>query len=109
MSSPSRQALSRPRQALVDLMRELGFAKITAVQIVGGEPDLTLAIVRRDITLTQDRFEQNVPSDDFQLKRTVVRLFHNFDRLGNAVVEIEIRHGLPVHMRIETALCGRSK
>lgn len=96
---------------LVEAMRELGFGRFEYVQIRNGQPvvDPPPAAVR-DVKFGA-RSPLNIdPPGDFDLKRQVVELFE-YTRSVDAgeIRTLEVRHGLPFSMEIETggALGGR--
>lgn len=90
--------LSPSRQWLVEAMQRIGYGRLKHLVIVGGEPLVNpRPRLYRDRRLTgpnAGRRESHLA--DFILKESVVRLFEEFDRIGNGTVaRLEVRDGLP--------------
>jgi hypothetical protein len=102
----TKSALSQARQQLVQLMQRLNFGRIEGLVIRNGEPVLTPP----PRVLQEIKFGgENGPrpeacASDFLLKIQVIELFQQFDRVGNATIEVlEIKHGLPFRMNVMQA------
>ena len=96
--------LSPQRRWLVEQMQKIGYGRIKHLVIVNGQP-LTDPPPKmyRDHRLTgrnDKRPEARLP--DFILKERIVKLFEEFDRIGNGVISrLEVRDGLPYGMTLE--------
>jgi hypothetical protein len=90
-------------------MQKIGYGRIKHLVVVNGQP-LTDPPPRmyRDHRLTghnSRRREARLP--DFMLKEQVVKLFDEFDRIGNGVISrLEVRDGLPYGMTLEEPAQG---
>jgi hypothetical protein len=104
-SRPFRKSnLSPARQWLVEAMQRIGYGRLKHLVIVGGDPLVNpRPRLYRDQRLTgpnAGRRESHLA--DFILKESVVRLFEEFDRIGNGTVaRLEVRDGLPYGMTLE--------
>lgn len=100
----TRVSLSPGRRRLVDLMQQVGFGRIDGLIVQGGEPVFVPATkVVRQIKLASDQGPRAGGERDFVLKAQVLDLFAQFDELGDGrVEELEIKHGLPFRMNMET-------
>lgn len=101
-----KSTLSAPRQKLLEIMQQLYFGKIEDLAIVGSEPLFSPAPrITQEIKLGAADTERSAQrNDDFALKRHLTELFDHFDRLPDeAVVTIEVRHGLPARLIVARA------
>ena len=98
-----KSTLSTPRQQLLGAMQQLFFGTIENLPIENGEPNLAMSsVIRQEIKLGPEAVPRpNSRGADFALKAQVVDLFSHFGRLRDAVVTIEVRHGLPHRLIIE--------
>jgi len=85
-------------------MQRIGYGRFKHLVIVRGDPLVNPPPrLYRDQRLTgpnQGRRESDL--GDFILKERVVRLFEEFDRIGNGTVpRLEVRDGLPYGMTLE--------
>ncbi len=104
----ARSALSRQRQRLVNLMREVGFGTIEGLIVLAGEPVLRPAPrIIREVKLGGESACPSMNADDFALKAQVIALFAQFDEMGDGRIErLEVKHGLPFRMVIESGVGG---
>jgi hypothetical protein len=97
----TKRQVSRPKQALIELMQRLNHGTIEGLPVRGGEPVLD---PRPRCRRTVKFGGENTPRReyglvDFSLKSEVVELFEFFDRLGDGAIDLlEVRNGLPVRM-----------
>ena len=99
----TKTSLSPARQRLVELMQEINFGRIEALDVRAGEPVLEPAPrVLRDFLLGKSNAPHRVRvRDDFVLKTEVIELFDLFDRERSATVEsLVVQNGLPVRMTV---------
>ncbi|MBM3813924.1 MAG: hypothetical protein FJW20_20030 [Acidimicrobiia bacterium] len=99
--------LSAPRRQLLETMQRILFGRIEGLVVSNGEPVLTpKPRIVRDINLGTDSVQ--VPElDDYRLKRQVVELLAQLERIGDGVVKcLEIRHGLPFRLTLEDRFEG---
>ena len=99
----TKSALSPARQRLVELMQEINFGRIEALDVRGGEPVLEPAPrVLRDFLLGKANAAHRARArDDFVLKDQVIELFDLFDRERSVTVEqLVVNNGLPVRMTV---------
>jgi hypothetical protein len=89
---------------LVENMQKIGYGRFKQLVIINGQP-LTDPPPRiyRDKRLTgQNSQRTEAQLADFILKEQVVKLFEEFDRIGNGVISrLEVRDGLPYGMTLE--------
>lgn len=91
-----KSTLSVPRQKLLETIQRTFFGSIENLPIENSEPNSALATIRQEIKLGLEAIHDTEPwPADFKLKAQVIDLFDHFDRLRNAAVTIEVRHGLP--------------
>lgn len=96
-----KSTLSAPRRNLLETIQQTYFGTIGSLPIENGEPMCALATIRQEIKLGLERTPRNKPwPADFELRAQVLDLFEHFDRLRNALVTIEIRHGLPHRLTV---------
>ena len=98
--------LSKRRRRLLELMQELGFGRIEALPVRGGEPviDPPPRIVREVKFGGQNGARAERALGDFTLKSQVVELLDEFDRLENSVIDVlTVKHGLPFSMQVNLA------
>ena len=100
----SKSSLSSVQQTLVEQMQRINFGRIEHLPVRGGQPvwaDQSRVI--RKVKLggeNSPRVESDY--DDFELKRQVVDLFDQLERIGDGLIRsLEIKHGLPFAMDIE--------
>ena len=99
----TKSALHPVRRRLVDLIEVLGFGVIEHLQIRGGlpryEPEPRIV---QALKLASES-SQAVSDDhaDLTLKQEFENLFDQLNRLGDVVVDIEVRHKLPFRLVLE--------
>ena len=96
--------LSREGQTLVERMQRINFGRIEHLPVRGGQP----VWADQSRVIRKVKFGgENLPRaesgyGDFELKRQVVDLFVQFERIGDGLIRsLEIKHGLPFAMDIE--------
>lgn len=85
-------------------MQQLGYGRIKRLIVSGGEPimDPPPKVLRHKRLTGTRRTRPDAQRGDFILKRQLVELFDEFDRLGNGVVDtIKVQDGLPCGFDIE--------
>ena len=96
--------LTVARKWLIENMQKLGYGRFKQLVIIHGQP-LTDPPPRMylDKRLTgQNCQRRELQLADFILKEQVVKLFEEFDRIGNGVIaRLEVRDGLPYGMTLE--------
>jgi len=101
--------LSPERARLVRLFQTINFGRIEELEIRKGEPQFSPAPrVFMEVKLDSDdgpRPESRLR--DFALRRQIERFFEQVARLEDGTIErIEVRHGLPFRMIVETEPSG---
>ncbi len=97
--------LTGPRRRLVALMQAIDFGQIKKLVVRDGEPDFhpSPRVVRKIKIGSPDAPRAETELVDFALKSEVEELFRYMDQLGTGIIRaIEIRHGLPFSMEVET-------
>jgi len=99
-----KRTLSAARRRLVETMQEINFGRIEGLHVLDGEPVLPPLRVLRDVRFGKANGPHAKRSrDDFALRGEVVELLGFFDRDGTFAIEIlEVQHGLPHRMVVET-------
>ena len=99
----TKRSLSPARQRLVELMQEINFGRIEALDVRGGEPVFEPAPrVLRDFLMGKtNEAHQARDRSDFVLKDQVLELFELLDREGAVkVASLVVNNGLPVRMTV---------
>ena len=96
--------LTPARKWLVEAMQRIGFGRIEHLVIIMGQPLIypppRLFRVCRIMGINCIRQEEQL--SDFILKKAIIMLFEDFDRIGNGVIPcLEVRDGLPFNLSIE--------
>jgi len=96
--------LSREGQTLVEQMQRINFGRIEHLPVRGGQPvwaDQSRVI--RKVKLGGENTPRTESGyGDFELKRQVVDLFDQLERIGDGLIRsLEIKHGLPFVMDVE--------
>lgn len=106
---PTKGALSRNRQRLVEAMQQLNFGRIEGLEIRGGEPRFSPAprvIQEIKIGSGDNGARPELGREDFALKASVIELFEHFDGLCDGTIAVvEVRYGLPFRVIVERS-CG---
>ncbi len=98
------QDISRQRQRLLELMREIRYGRIENITILDGEPafDPTTRVVREMLLGKKDKTRVALSMDDFELKIQMIELFEQFDRVQNGIIPLlKIQDGLPFQLHLE--------
>ena len=85
-------------------MQKIGYGRFKYLVIVGGDPqvDPPPRLYRDQRLMGPNLGRRESGLADFILKERVVRLFEEFDRIGNGTVaRLEVRDGLPYGMTLE--------
>jgi hypothetical protein len=99
----TKSSLNPVQRQTVEVIEALGFGVIERLWIRGGfpcyepEPRLVQAI-KLD---SEPARESNDGHSDLTLKKEFESLFDQLNRLGDAVVDIEVRHSLPFRLVLE--------
>jgi hypothetical protein len=99
----TRSSLDPGQRLTVEIIQALGFGVIERLLIRGGlpcyEPEPRIV---QSIKLDSERQCQSERRDaDLTLKREFDHLFERLARLGDGLVDIEVRHGLPTRLVME--------
>jgi hypothetical protein len=96
--------LSDANRRLVELLSDIHFGRILELRFVGGEPVYDPPPrYQRDYRLS-GAYEPppSKPQGDFQLRQPVVRLLAAIAACGSGrIVNLEVRHGMPITMTEE--------
>lgn len=89
-------------------MQNLGFGRIHELEVRGGDPVFNPAPrIVQDIKLGSEESQHGKSSRDFVLKDQVIELFELLDLRRDCTVEtIEIKHGLPFRLTLESPSGG---
>lgn len=96
--------LSAAKRRLVELMQRVGFGRIEGLPVRAGEPvlDPPPRVVREIRFGASNGPRRELGLRDFALKTQVGELFQHLGRVGDGMVRsLEIKHGLPLLMRVE--------
>ena len=96
--------LSREGQTLVERMQRINFGRIEHLPIRGGQPVWAdqSRVIRKVKLGGENTPRAESGYGDFELKRQVVDLFAQFERIDEGLIRsLEIKHGLPFAMDIE--------
>ena len=99
----TKQSLSPARRRLLELMQEVHFGRLEALDVRDGEPVLEPSPrVARDIVFGKDNAPHRARRQgDFAIKQQVIELFDLFDQERSLRVErLVIQNGLPVRMTV---------
>jgi hypothetical protein len=99
----TRSSLHPYQRLAVEIIEALGFGVIEHLSIRGGLPcfDPEPRIVQ-EIKLGSDHGWRPGDRDaDLTMKREFESLFHQLTRLGDGIVDVEIRHGAPFKLERE--------
>lgn len=97
----SKQNLSARRIALVELLQDINFGRISRLHFRDCDPVLDpRPVIVREIKLAGENGPRpELGIADFLLKKQVVELFAFFDEHRDGVIDVlEIKHGLPFRM-----------
>jgi len=99
----TKSCLNPSQRRIVEIIESLGFGVIEHLSIRGGLPcyELEPRIVQ---TIKLDSKHERQPNHfyaDLTLKQEFANLFDQLSRLGDATVDIEIRHSLPFRLVVE--------
>ncbi len=100
----TKSTLSSGRKRILELMQYINFGRIDGLIIKNSEPvfDPPPRVVREIKLGGENSPRPEIESDNFTLKSKAVEFLSHLDHLCNGSVEtIEVKHGLPFHMRIE--------
>ena len=96
----TKRSLDPTKLKLVEAIEELRFGRIEQISIRDGRPHCEQATqIVQEIKLGAETKPHVERSDaDLTLKSEFERLFIQFDRLRDGLVDIEVRHGLPFRL-----------
>ena len=93
--------VSRDRQKLIDLMRQIGFGRIERLSVRNCEPvfDQPPTILREIKFGAGSNSGDGPATEDFSLKAKVIELLDCLDLIQDGVIDtIEVQNGLPFRM-----------
>lgn len=98
----SDQTLPRPSPTkLVEAIEDLGWGRIEQIPICDGSPCLEAAAQTvREIKLGSETEPFERSNADLTLKAEFERLLNQLHQLGDGLVDIEIRHGIPFKLLV---------
>lgn len=105
MSVPTKSSLSPARQRLVELMQQINFGRIEALQVRRGEPVFDPPPrLYRELKFGSDNGPRaEAESRNFALKAQVVEFLRELDAVGDGQMEVlTVKHGLPFAMHVES-------
>ena len=99
----TKSSLAPVQRRLVEIIEALGFGVIDRLSIRGGVPcyDPEPRIVQAIKLVSGPERQLDRSRADFTLKKEFESLFDQLARLRNAVVGIEVQHGLPFRLVLE--------
>ena len=99
----TKRSLDPVQLKLVETIEELGFGRIEQISIRDCKPCCEPATqIVQEIKLGSETEPRVEPSNaDLTLKSEFERLFNQLDRLGDGLVDIEIRHGVPFRLIVK--------
>ncbi len=99
-----KKELTVGRQRLLELMQLQNFCRIERLEVRLGEPVFEPApTVIQHVRIGGDNDPKvQVHLKNYALKQAQIELFQHLDELGTGVVdELEVRYGLPQHLKIK--------
>ncbi|MFH1680410.1 MAG: hypothetical protein ABIH26_07180 [Candidatus Eisenbacteria bacterium] len=98
-------ALPSDERRILELMQRVNFGQLR-FSVRRGRTILHPAPrVRRTVRFGGDnRARPELTLDDFALKAEVVEFLGEIRQLANAIVEVEVKHGLPFQMTVEETI-----
>lgn len=100
----NRRSLHPSQLELLRVIEELGFGRIERVHVRGGKPQFEPAPdIVQEIKLASDVEPRAQQYNNPHTKDEFERLFGELNRLGDGVVNIECRHGVP--FKLAVTLC----
>ena len=100
----TKQELSKPQRALVELMQRINYGRIERLVVRRGQPVLNPPprIIREIKFGGENGPRTEVGKPDFTLKAQVRDMFAQLEALGDGVIPcLEIQRGLPFRMTVE--------
>jgi hypothetical protein len=99
----TKSCLNPSQRRTLEIIEALGFGVIERLLIRGGLPcyEPEPRIVQAIKLDCEPGRQPNPSSADLTLKKEFESLFDQLSRLGDAAVDIEIRHGLPFRLVLE--------
>ena len=104
MAKMTKSSLSPAQRRTLEIVEKLVFGRIEGLSVRDGQPCYNPAPrIEQQIKLGSERQPQPLVDnpDDFTLQKEFASLFDQLSGLRNAIVEIEIRHGLPFRLLVE--------
>jgi hypothetical protein len=98
----NRRSLHPYQLELLNLIEELGFGRIERIRICDGKPWFEkVPEIIQEIKLGSDPEPRSQRcNDDHTLKNEFERLFDQLNRLGDGIVDVEVRHSLPFKLAV---------
>ena len=102
----TRSTMHPAQRQAIEVIEALGFGTIERLQIRGGLPCFDPEQrITQSLKFDSDADFVSVNSGaNLTLKKEFVLLFERLSRLGDGVVDIEVRHGIPFRLVLERRL-----
>ena len=98
----TRSLLSPGQSQLLLIIEELGFGRVEQLSIHNGEPSYhPPPRIVQEIKLGSETERRPDPEANLTLKKEFENLFSELVRLGDGVVDIEVRHRVPFRLVLE--------
>lgn len=99
----NKTSLDIDQRRIVEIIEALGFGAIERLFIRGGLPrfDPEPCVVQAIKLASGTRWQPNRGHKDLTLKAQFQELFDQLAQLGDAVVTVEVQHGLPFRIVLE--------
>ena len=98
----TRRSLNSAQRRLLDIIESLGFGHIERLNVRNGEPCFASPPrILEEIRLATEPEERADRNDLETLKKAIGDLYSQLSRLGEGVVDIEVRHSLPFRLVLE--------
>jgi hypothetical protein len=95
--------ISKERQWLAETMLKLWYGQILHLTVFNHEPralPLPKICPRHKLAGSPDR-PREIPQGDYLLKEPAVKLLDQFDTMGDCIISIDVREGLPATFMYE--------
>lgn len=102
----TQSSLHPAQRRAIEVIKALGFGSIEHLEVRSGMPCFAPeSRLVQSIKLTSVREGSSAhDTDDLTLKKEFAALFDQLNRLGDGVVDLEVRHGVPFRLVLERDL-----